>query len=359
MFLVKSTVLHSCKKGFRYMKHKTQYMQIVNYLEARICSGELVSGTKVPSLRKLAKEFDVSIGTIRRSFDYLRDKGILEMRSGSGVYVTECRGGESSEFAQNKLRISVFAVNDDLNNFYCAHALLGLQEAVGSKCTLITNFCEYNNVDCLPKDLLENAAAESDALVFLGCYDHVLKSLPSTKVCVGMEVHSSFNGVMSTVSLDPLNAAEMACNFFKEKGYKKVKVFYSSMPVYNFRMQVFCDLWEEYGIVEKHFLKGGVTDLSQLDDTDVAYYFTSDTEYNCFAHKYRKELDKVLVENRCVLSVDGKSVLLPNYEPINSISVDWKKMGKIVYEECIRRVSTPGSKSRRIYQNCFLNLYQP
>ena len=335
------------------MHGKEQYIKVVNHLEAMIANGTLAAGSKVPSLRKLGKEFDLSVGTIRRSFDFLQEKGILESRQGAGVFVTKRKDSAKQAVNNKKTRIAVLVSGDDLSKSYCAHALTAVQAAAGNEATLLLNFHDYCALGKIPNNLLKEYASECEAMIFLGCYDFVIDDLPVTKPCVGLEMQSSFNGVMSTVALDPLNAAEIACDFFKEKGHKKVKVLYSEMPVYKFRMQLFADMWSDYGKVEC----SQSIELQEIEDPNIAYYITSDTNFNVLAKEYREKYGKKLVDERCILSVDGKSQLLPDFEPINSITVDWKTMGEIVYEECMRRVNNPGTRSRRIYQNCFLKLH--
>jgi DNA-binding transcriptional regulator YhcF (GntR family) len=339
-----------------------QYLQVANHLEAMIASGVIAPGAKVPSLRKLGEQFSLSVGTVRRSVDFLREKGILTIRPGSGAYVSERRNSSfaASHTSSAKYRIAVFVTTDDLSNCYCAHALQGIQSAVGKNCSLILHFhdyCrDYHNDNTIDLPLLEEAAAESDALLFLGCYDYILKKLPLTKPCVGVEMHSSYNGLMSTIALDPLNAAEQACDFFQKRGYKKVKILSEAaepMPVYRFRRMAFADLWRNFGELED-VCDAKLIKVEHVSDKDTAYFFTSDTEYNRLACAYKEKYGKALVDERCILSVDGKSLLIPGYEPINTIAVDWKIMGVMALEECIRRIENPGTQSRRIYQNCYL-----
>ncbi len=326
-----------------------------------IASGVLAPGAKVPSLRKLCQQFNLSLGTVRRSVDFLREKGQITIRPGSGAYVAHKKSLFGKKHVrQAKYRISVFVSSDDLNNSYCAHALNGIQSAASNCCSLLLHFHDYCAERNFDFAALEEAAAESDALLFLGCYDYILKKMPLTKPCVGLEMHNSYNGLMSTIALDPLNAAEKACAFFRKNGYNKVQIISESdrdgfpqMPVYNFRQTAFADMWRNYGELEIIRDQSPIR-IERVADTDCAYFFISDTEYNRLAKAYRDHFGTYLVDDRCVLSVDGKSLMLPGYEPINTIAVDWKEMGVIALEECIRRIDNPGTSSRRIYQDCHI-----
>ena len=344
------------------MERNGQYLQVADHLEAMIASGVLAPGEKVPSLRKLGEQFNLSLGTVQRSVAFLREKGSLVIRPGSGAYVSERRNSSFNDRhnSKSKYKIAIFITTDDLSNSYCAHALQGIQSAAGKDCSLTLHFHDYYREDNFDFSLLKEATAESDALLFLGCYDYVLKKLPPTKPCVGVEMHKSYNGLMSTIALDPLNAAEKACAFFQKHGYKRVKILsekskteHSPMPVYSFRRMVFTDLWRNYGKVEE-VCDSIPIGIKHVSDKDCAYFLASDTEYNRLACAYREEYGRALVDDRCILSVDGKSLLIPGYEPINTIAVDWKAMGVMALEECIRRIENPGTSSRRIYQDCHL-----
>jgi GntR family transcriptional regulator / MocR family aminotransferase len=53
-----------------------------------ITTGELKPGDKLPSIRRLAAKIDIAPGVVRRAFEQLLAQGWLEMRHGSGTYVS-------------------------------------------------------------------------------------------------------------------------------------------------------------------------------------------------------------------------------------------------------------------------------
>ena len=63
------------------------YQQIYDSLRGLIISGELASGTRLPSTRELMYDLKVSRTTVRHAFDQLIDEGYLSTRGGSGTYV--------------------------------------------------------------------------------------------------------------------------------------------------------------------------------------------------------------------------------------------------------------------------------
>ena len=63
------------------------YRQIADQLRAQCLSGRLTAGTKIPSVRQLARELTVNQNTVLRVYERLTAEGLLEMRHGEGTYV--------------------------------------------------------------------------------------------------------------------------------------------------------------------------------------------------------------------------------------------------------------------------------
>jgi GntR family transcriptional regulator len=63
------------------------YLQLAEILEARIKSGELAPGTRVPSITDLMGTYDIGKNTAIRAVKELRDKGLVEVRPGWGTFV--------------------------------------------------------------------------------------------------------------------------------------------------------------------------------------------------------------------------------------------------------------------------------
>jgi DNA-binding GntR family transcriptional regulator len=60
--------------------------QLSNLLREQIKSGQL-SG-RIPSIKSLAQEYEVSTGTVERSLGTLKDEGLIIPRIGRGFFVS-------------------------------------------------------------------------------------------------------------------------------------------------------------------------------------------------------------------------------------------------------------------------------
>lgn len=77
------------------VKTRRLFLQVADQLTALIRGGSLALGQRLPSERDLAERFGVSRPTIREAMIALEVAGLVEIRSGSGVYVI----GDGAQFA--------------------------------------------------------------------------------------------------------------------------------------------------------------------------------------------------------------------------------------------------------------------
>ena len=65
------------------------YRQIESQLRDFILSGQLEPGTKLPTIRALAKDLSCSVITTRRAYQDLEGEGFIRTRQGRGTVVAE------------------------------------------------------------------------------------------------------------------------------------------------------------------------------------------------------------------------------------------------------------------------------
>lgn len=65
------------------------FRRIMDDIRAQISDGRLRPGDRLPSTRDLAKQYNVSPGTVRAAVDRLLDSGELNGHQGVGVFVSE------------------------------------------------------------------------------------------------------------------------------------------------------------------------------------------------------------------------------------------------------------------------------
>ena len=111
------------------------YYQICKTLRKLIISGELVSGTRLPSTRMLMSELRVSRTTVRRAFDELLAEGYLSSRSGSGTFVApQINDGliqpmATKAISGGKIPLSAASLSKRGSRIASAHAVTGYSHA--------------------------------------------------------------------------------------------------------------------------------------------------------------------------------------------------------------------------------------
>jgi GntR family transcriptional regulator len=74
------------------------YEQIVQQVRAQILSGDLSEGDLLPSIRKLAKDLQISVITTKRAYEELEREGFINTVGGKGTFVA----AQNPEFLREK-----------------------------------------------------------------------------------------------------------------------------------------------------------------------------------------------------------------------------------------------------------------
>ena len=74
------------------------YEQISRQIKGQILSGELAEGHMLPSIRKLARDLQISVITTKRAYEELEREGFIDTVGGKGTFVA----AENPEFLREK-----------------------------------------------------------------------------------------------------------------------------------------------------------------------------------------------------------------------------------------------------------------
>lgn len=67
------------------------YLQLVAILRGQIESGKLAPGQQLPSVIKLAEEYELAVPTVRKAITRLKQEGLVTGVPGYGTFVAERR----------------------------------------------------------------------------------------------------------------------------------------------------------------------------------------------------------------------------------------------------------------------------
>ena len=90
MYWVINTVIQGSDfMSWNFTSDRPIYAQIIEQMEIKICSGIYPLGSKLPSVRDLAKEASVNPNTMQRALSNMEESGLLYSVRTSGRFVTE------------------------------------------------------------------------------------------------------------------------------------------------------------------------------------------------------------------------------------------------------------------------------
>jgi GntR family transcriptional regulator len=65
------------------------WLQVADWIAARIASGELQPGARLEGERELAETLGVALGTVRRAIEDLRERGLVTTLPAKGTYIAQ------------------------------------------------------------------------------------------------------------------------------------------------------------------------------------------------------------------------------------------------------------------------------
>jgi GntR family transcriptional regulator len=71
------------------------YLQLMEQIRHAIETGALQGGDQLPTIRKVAEDLVMNPNTVVRAYRELQHEGIVELKHGSGAYVSESVGGQA------------------------------------------------------------------------------------------------------------------------------------------------------------------------------------------------------------------------------------------------------------------------
>lgn len=88
------------------------YEQIIDEIKRNIVTEELSEMEQLPSIRKLAKELEVSVITVKKAYETLEQQGYLITIPSQGTYVANL----DSDKLSKKMRIQIDELLDEIIN---------------------------------------------------------------------------------------------------------------------------------------------------------------------------------------------------------------------------------------------------
>lgn len=322
---------------------------LVEYLRAQILSEAFLPGSRLPSIRMLMRKFNLSYGSAMRGIDQLCKQELLEKRPRHGIFVRRPSG---KPLIGSKGVIGVITHYPDFNasfQGFVQHALTAIQKEafeLGYPLMSIPVGDDITRLEHHP------AVSHCNAMVLLYEADSDIDDWKVSIPTVAMLTLNDFDGKISTVEIDPFHAAAQAVRYFQKYRVKNVAIVSDCRPVFRCRARIFEEYWKLAGGEITRRYESDSENLLKInfrEDPKMGFFFTSGHLYQEHAEVFFTENGKMLYTASRVLSVDGKNLIMPDYQPVPTIAMDWKWMGRTIFEELVALMENPFRMPRRIY----------
>jgi GntR family transcriptional regulator len=113
------------------------YLQLMGQVKHAVETGALQAGDQLPTIRKLAEDLVVNPNTVVRAYRELQHEGVIEVRHGSGAYISESRASSTRITRKDRMvvesaveRLSAAGLSEDEIRRLFEHALISLRHGV-------------------------------------------------------------------------------------------------------------------------------------------------------------------------------------------------------------------------------------
>lgn len=319
---------------------KPKYQQLIDGIIDGINSGILEHGKQLPSINKVASEFNMARMTVTKAYDDLREKGLISSHHGKGFYV-------SSTNTKNALR--VFILMDALTPYkeiLYDSIIQHLGEDVSHNL-----FFHYHDIE-LFEELITNNLGKYNHYIILPHFNksvaRIVSKIPKDKLLV-LDINvKEFSDDYSILyqNFESNIYQGLTTSLEKVKRYQQINLVLSSKSFQ----------YTPDGIIQgfTHFCTENELEFDIIPDLDDDYELQVNQAYIVF-----REYDLIKMINwttKNKLKV-GKDIGIISYddtplkeiiaEGISVISNDFKKMGERAAEMIINREK--GRESNEFY----------
>lgn len=231
------------------------YAQLVNYFRERILGGSFRIGARLPTELEIAREHQISRGTVRQALNILVNEGLLERIPGRGTFVKEPLGSPDTELRSSPKRLGLVLSQPTLQ--LSIDILIGVEQAAKSRGYEVSLVYTENNPAQQARDIAWLKANEVSGIILFpvdnALADEVLKQLQADGTPLVL-IDRYIPGLETDyVVSDNLGGGYRATEHLLILGHRRIGFVYSSAA--NLQTTSVCDRWrgyrkalEEYGL---------------------------------------------------------------------------------------------------------------
>lgn len=322
-----------------------KYIEIAENIKKRIVTGEFIEGDRIPSIRKLAKDFNVNPQTVNKATSILASQGYLVSRQGAGSIVSLPKGVQPQLYPGRHTQSIVMLtdkarsrlIGDPLEHaeYHCKDIYLSFLSQMGDG-NRSANFSVYEKSDTLISDSFKQLTEGNAGFIVQGdlpnCYFEYFSEHKIPFVLINRVPPSWFRGGYGSVMI-PMDKLTDAMNYLISLGHRKILYLFSTdlelTKTRAMRLEILqkaAKEWDEEVVIKEFdFLPGG-TDAHRTLSEYTSEGFTASIGFNDVSalgiYPIVKELGLSIPRDFSVIGFDDIFLSQVATPPLTTVRID-------------------------------------
>lgn len=336
------------------------YVRVKEDIKGKIERRIFKEGERIPSFVELAKNYSVSLTTIRQAIGQLVNEGYLETKGSNGTYVKARKNN-------SKLIATIFQT--DIKNPFIGEIYSGIEKILSIENYHILFFNTEGNIEKEVKYLKELLERDIDGIILSPCSSNIdspsvylLNEFRKKRVPV-VFVDIKIEGIdFDYVETDNFNAGYRATKYLIEKGHRKIAIILGrDVNTVRERFSGYKKALEEYNIkfnklyVKRHTYQNSYEEtgyicgleLLNLKDPPTAIFCITDAMAIGF-YRACHELNLKIPEDISIIGFDNLNFTEYLIPPLTTVHQEKKKMGEEAAKILISRIKGDISPAKKI-----------
>ena len=334
-----------------------KYLEIVNWIQAKIENGELKSGNKLYSENELSEMFHISRQTVRHAIDVLEQRKLVMRIQGSGTYISATDSfGATTEKTMNIAVISTY-----VDSYIFPNIIKGIEKVL-SKADYMVQIAFTNNKIERERDIIQNILEKNniDGLIV----EATKSALPNPNIMFYQQImnrgipvifFNSYYPALSVphVALNDKLMGKKVTKYLIDKGHKKIAAIFKAddgqghqryagyveaMLEANIKLNDTNIIWLDTEYIRD--LKDEKKQiLTRIDGCTAVFCYNDEIAFLLEEICQKEEIQ--VPEDLSIIGIDNSELAELCDTPLTSISHPMEKLGTKVAENLIHLIENP------------------
>jgi LacI family transcriptional regulator len=332
------------------------YQQIATQLRTAIDTGVHPPGSRLPSMDRLAAQFDVNKITVLKALDELKSEGVVFSMPAQGTFVTQTRKAEASRNGTFTVGLLSHVLNPHEFGPYHMGIIVGIQDELSRN---------KGNLLLLPAGEMQTDAgmyrlameAATDAMIYMGPFHTALltRLIQTGRPAVTVD-YACKGSPTDSILIDNVSGGYQAMAHLLELGHRRIAIITGAedQTATPERLQGMMQALADAGVRQQEVvilngdftLKSGYEAGLQLPgkhkQCTAVCCMNDEMAAGVLQALYGKSTLRV-PENISIIGFDDIHLAAATHPPLTSIRVDMRHMGRIAVQRLMDRMEDPAS----------------